>query len=363
MVKKLTLIFLLFSNMCLAQSKIEYANFIQTDTAVKWAAVYNSYVNLTPVNPNFNLRNFYVGKLKQQGATAYFQDNASFSVTPATLNYNQYKASIKAVTYDATKMNWFFNYDEKNNASEKIFAQESNTCDTCILSNRISFFKIKQLLYYRNNQFKIQNILLSPVIYKKETGASKETTSYFETSNFAFNEIKNADAAIPATAKFIGRSCNNLVLFPPDSNSISETNILTLNDWNLTRLLYAGVKKKILKAYSTDKSIYPDQKNMLDSRKIDEYKAEEILVPYYDSLGNILEYKKIKREVNYDSIYNYTLIQDFYFDFNKEILYSRLIALAPRVSIYTSTGQFIGLADYWGVIFPAEKKEIVKKKK
>ena len=98
-------------------------------------------------------------------------------------------------------------------------------------------------------------------------------------------------------------------------------------------------------------------------RNIDEYKAEELLVPYYDSLGNILEYKKIKREVNYDSIYNYTLIQDFYFDFNKEILYSKLIALAPRISIYTSTGQFIGLTDYWGVIFPAEKKDIVKKKK
>ena len=363
MVNRLSAIFLLFSNISFAQNKMEYANFIQTDTAVKWAAVYSSYVNLTPVNPNFNLRNFYVSKLKQQGATAYVQDNASFSVTPVRLTYDQYKAGIKAVNYDATKVNWFVNYDEKNNASEKIFTQESGTCDTCTLSNRISFFKVKQLLYYRNNQLKIQNILLSPVIYKKEIGASKETTSYFETSNFAFNEIKTADAPVPGTAKFIGRSCNNLVLFPPDSSSISETNILTLNDWNLTRLLYADVKKKILKAYNTDKSIYPDPKNILDSRKIDEYKAEELLVPYYDNEGNILEYKKIKREVNYDSIYNYTLIQDFYFDFDKEILYSKLIALAPRIKISTSTGVFLGLTDYWGVIFPAEKKDIVKKKK
>jgi hypothetical protein len=363
MVNRLIVIFLLFSNICLAQSKIEYANFIQTDTAVKWAAIYNSYVNLTPVNPNFNLRNFYAGKLKQQGARAYLQDNASFSVSPVRLDYDQYKAGIKAVNYNATKMNWFFNYDEKYNASEKVFTQESNTCDTCILNNKISFFKVTQLLYYRKNQFKIQNILLSPVIYKKETGASKEATSYFETSSFAFNEIKNADAPVPPTAKFIGRSCNNLVLLPSDSISTSENNILTLNDWNLTRLLSADVKKKILKAYNTDNSIYPGQKNMLDYRKIDEYKAEPLIVPIYDSVGNIIRFEQMKREIIYDTIYNYTLIQDFYFDFDKEILYSKLVALAPRIKIFTSTGQFIGLTDYWGVIFPPEKKDIVKKKK
>ena len=363
MTAKFIAILLLTGNICFAQSKIEYANFIQTDTAVKWAAVYSSYVNLTPVNPNFNLRNFYIGKLKRQGATAYVQDNASFSVTPARLNYDQYKASIKAVNYDATKMNWFFNYDEKYNASEKVFTQESNTCDTCTLNNKMSFFKVTQLLYYRKNQLKIQNILLSPIIYKKETGASKETTSYFETSSFAFNQIKNADVPVPAAAKFIGRACNNLVLLPSDSPNTSENNILTLNDWNLTRILSADVKKKIVKAYNTDKSIYPDQKNILDYRKIDEYKAETVIVPIYDSVGNIIRYEQMKREIIYDTIYNYTLIQDFYFDFEKEILYSKLVALAPRIKIFTSTGQFIGLTDYWGVIFPPEKKDIVKKKK
>jgi hypothetical protein len=363
MVKRLTSIFILSSNICFSQIKIEYANFIQTDTAVKWAAVYNSYVNLTPVNPNFNIRNFYVDKLKQQGAIAYNQDNSAFSVMPVRLNYELYKASIKEVNFDATKMNWEFNYAEKHDATEGIFTRDSNSCDSCTLSNKISFFKVKQLLYYRNNQLKIQNILLSPVIYKKETGATKETSSYFETSDFAFNEIKNADAPVPATAKFIGRSCNTLVLLPSDSTNTSENNILTLNDWNLSRLLYADVKKKILKAYNTDKSIYPDQKNVLDYRKIDEYKVETLIVPIYDSMGTIIKYEQIKRDINYDTIYNYTLIQDFYFDFDKEILYSKLVALAPRIKIFTSTGQFIGLTDYWGVIFPTEKKDIVKKKK
>ena len=101
----------------------------------------------------------------------------------------------------------------------------------------------------------------------------------------------------------------------------------------------------------------------MDYRKVDEYKVEPVLIPIYDSVGTIMTYKKIKPEINYDAIYNYALIQDFYFDFDKEILYSKLVALILRKEIYTSTGYLVGLKDYWGVIFPVEKKEIVQKKK
>jgi hypothetical protein len=358
--KKFLSILLLYTSSSLAQSRMEYANFIQTDTAVKWAAIYSSYADLSTVNPNFNIRNFYINKLKQQGATAYMEDSISFAVTPVRIYYAQYKEAIKPITYDAVKMNWYFDYDDNHNASEKIMNRESNTC---ALNNKLSFFKVKQLLYYRNNQFKIQNILISPVIYKKQAGAFKEEAEYFESSNFAFNETKDANAPIPSAAKFIGRSCNNLVLFLPDAANESGNNILTLNNWNLARLLYRDIKNKILKAYDTDKSIYPDTKNVLDYRRIETYKyaADSVMVPVFDSLGGSKGYKVIDYKINFDSIYNFTLVQDFYFDFTKEILYSKLVALAPRLPVVTSTGVYLGLTNYWGVIFPEEKKKVVKK--
>lgn len=347
---------LFYSCFCFAQSKLEYANFIQTDTSVKWAAIYNSYVNLTPVSPNFNLRNFYLNKLKQQGVTNYLIDTTAFRVTPVRINYEEYILTAQRVNYDVSKMNWQFDFDERHDASEIMFNRESNTCDTCFFNNRISFFKVKQLLYYRNNRLKIQNILLTPVIYKKQAQTFKEETEYFEMSNFAFNEIKNEDAPIPASAKFIGRSCNILSLLPSGSNNASENNILTLDNWNLSILLYKDIKRKKIKAYDTNLSIYPDQKSILDSRKIEEYKNTPIDVPYYDSLGNMVGSKKMMSEINFDSIYNYKLIQDFYFDFDKEILYSKLISLAPRIKVITSQGIFLGFIDYWGIIFPEEKK-------
>ena len=360
--KSLSILLLCCSAFCFAQNRIEYANFIQSDTTVKWAAVYTSYVNLTPVNPNFSIRNFYVNKLKQQGATAYTEGENAFAVTSSKIDYSKYVEGMKKVDYVPSKMNWWFRFDDKKNAIETIFTEESNDCDTCMVKNMVSFFKVKQLLYYKNNQFSIQNILLSPVIYQKEKHTFKENATYFETSNFAFNEIKSADVAIPATAKLIGRSCNNLVLLPsPDATA--ENKILTLSDWNLSHIFYHDIKQKKIQAYSTNKSIYPDSKSILDSRKIEAYENTTMEVPMYDSLGELTGYKKVIPEVNFDSIYNFTLVQDFYFDFTNEKLYSKLIALVPRLPVFTGSGILVGYRDYWGVIFPKEKLKAIKKKK
>jgi hypothetical protein len=360
--KKYFLALLLYTNFCFSQNKLEYANLIQTDTVVKWAAIYSSYLNLTTPNPNFNIRNFYVNKLKQGGAIAYNEVNGAFAVTPQKISYADYIAAIKSTNYDPAKMNWWFRYDEKNNASEDVFNKESNGCDTCPVKNSLSFIKVKQLLYYRNHRFVIRNILLSPVTYKKTTGSLKEDVNYFESQNFAFDPADHDDNTIPASAKLIGRSCNNLVLLPGTDQS-PENKILTINDWNLCHILYQDIKQRKIQAYSTEKSIYPDTKSILDYRKIESYKNKELIVPFYDSTGGIVNYKKINAEINFDSIYNFTLIQDLYFDFAKEKLYSKLIALVPRMAVNTSSGVFVGYTDYWGVIFPGDKKKIVPKKK
>ena len=361
--KLLSILLLLFAFSGFAQNKLEYANFIQKDTAVKWAAIYNSYINLSTVNPNFNLRNFYVNKLKQGTVKAYTEDITAFAVTAQQMNYEQYKASLKPVNYNPVKMNWRFTYDQKSDVSEMIFNQEKNNCDTCLLKNKFSFFKVKQLLYYINNQLRIQNVLLTPVIYKKTDSMFRENTEYFEAGSFAFNDTKSSNAPIPATAKFIGRSCNNLMLLPSAASDPTDNTILTMHNWNLAEILHHDIRRKRLKAYDTERSIYPNAGNLLDYRKIDEYKMRSYEVAMYDSLGNMIGTKRLMTDVNFDSIYNYTLVQDLYFDFDKEILYSKLIALAPRLQVRTSAGIYLGLTDYWGVIFREEKGKAVKKTK
>jgi len=354
----------LLVNICFAQQRIEYANFIQTDTAIKWAAVYSSYVNLTPINPNFSIRNFYMNKLKKQGAITYLEDTAAFAVVTASVNYDQFKAGIKKMNYNATKMNWRFSFDENPDAFEALFNQESNPCDTCALINRISLYKIKQLLFYKNYRLQVRNILLCPVIYKKTDTTSKEETEYFETSNFAFDEIHDDSSNIPSTATFICRSGQRLNLLASTTNTTPGNSILTLHNWNLTSLLYKDIKQQKIKAYDTENSIYPNPKKILNYRKIEAYKVDSIVIPVYDSpTQGEVQYIKTAPEINFDSLCNYTLIQDFYFDFEREKLYSKVVAFVPSMPVVTSQGIFLGYTDYWGVIFPEEKKKVANKPK
>jgi hypothetical protein len=352
--KTTLLISLCYSSFSFAQNKIEYANFIQTDTAVKWAAIYTSYVNLTPVNPNFNIRNFYINKLKQLPVKAYLQDSLLFTVTPVEISYSDLKKNWTKENYSSTKMNWKYDFDDNHDASEPIFRAEFNACDSCLSINKLTLLKVKQLLYYKNNQLRIQNILFSPILYTKETLWHKEDATFYSNIAFGFNNAAIDETAIPSTAKYIGRAGNDLRILPTESDN--DHKILTLNNWSLGYQLYQDIKKKRIKAYATDKSIYPSATSMLDPRKIEQYHSEPITVAVFDDDGYPRKYKKMIPEMNFDSVYNYTLIQDFYFDFTSERLYSKLIAFVPRINIVTSAGINLGLTNYWGVQFAEEKK-------
>ena len=362
---KITLSFiaLFFTTSIIAQNQQEYANFIQTDTAVKWAVIYHSFMDLTPKNENYSIRNFYQKKLNQAGAISYLEDSTAMAATPQLIQEKEFNTAKQPAVFDPLKMNWQFFAEENNDASETIFNSDANSCQTCLLKNRLSFFKVKQLLYYKNHRLQIQNILISPVIYTKQKDERKTEAQYLETSNFAFNDAATHNTTIPPSAIYMGRASNSLTIFPNTDIAGTENKILTLKNWNLSSLLYRDIKANKIKAYDTEKSVLPDNNHILDPKKIEAYKSTPMLVPMYDSLGNEVGVKKMIAEMNYDSLYHFTLIQDLYFDFEKEKLYSKLIALVPRITVVTSSGIYLGLTDYWGVIFPEEKPKIIKKTK
>ncbi|MGG9964548.1 hypothetical protein [Ferruginibacter sp. SUN106] len=361
--KKLFPVFLFFyASNCFAQQPLQYANFVQTDTAVKWAAVYNSYINLTTTNPNFSISNYYLKKLQSGSISAYTEDSVMLAVTPVSINENDYIKTKKAIAYNPTLMNWRFNFDTRTDGYEDIFREEENTCDTCNTKNAISFFKVKQLLYYKNNQFKIQNILITPVLYNKERSSYRENTIFFETANLAFNDVNSDTITVPPTAVLITRTCNNFTLLPTTQNHVETSKILTLNNWSLCRLFLNDIKKGKLKAYNADDNIYPDAKKIVPWQKTTAYHVQKITVPIYNTNGELVKYKTITPEINYDSIYNFAIVQDLYFDFAKEKLYSKVIAVVPMSQVVTSTGIYLGLQNHWGILFPEEKPKAIKPK-
>ncbi|UEG49252.1 hypothetical protein LK994_11480 [Ferruginibacter lapsinanis] len=363
MKKLFSIIALLFlTKISISQEKIDYADFIQTDTGVKWAAIGNYYINLTPVNPNFNLSNYFFNKLKKASLIAYRDSDKDLSVTRYNVNYNDIISGRVFEKNDPEKTNWIFNYDDKHDATEEIFYKDSNDCDTCLL-NKLSFFKVKQLLYYKNHQLKIKNIFINPIVYKKKQEQRKEETLFAETFNVCFNPGESDNRTIPSSAVFINRTCNKITLSATPSGNFTETGVLTINNWSLGNQLFKDIKAKKIKAYDTEMSIYPTSASVIQSKQIEAYHNPPIEVMVYDVEGNVTGTKKVLSEINYDSLYTYKLIQDFYFDFATEKMYSKLIAFVPQINVITSSGISLGLTDYWGVIFDENTRKIVSKKK
>ncbi|NOT90799.1 hypothetical protein [Ferruginibacter sp.] len=180
---------------------------------------------------------------------------------------------------------------------------------------------------------------------------------------FAFNDAASDSISIPQAAIFISRACNDLTLLPNTQNHVSKSKILTLDDWSLCLLFIKDITKKKIKAYNAEKNIYPEEKNILSIQKTYSYHLSPIKVPVFDDYGVLKTYKTITPEVNYDSIYNFLIVQDFYFDFVSEKLYSKVIAVIPRTRVFTSMGIDLGLTNHWGLIFPEEKKKIIKLQK
>lgn len=343
-----------------SQNKIEYANFIQTDTAIKWAAIYSSVVNLTPVNPNFNISNFYFNKFKKDKIRTYTTDSFSFAVYPTITRYSSLMNSLPSsyIQYDTKKINSKFEYDERHDGNPALLYNEANDCYTC-LNNKLSLIKVKQLLYYKNNQLQIKNILINPLTYLKKAETTINETSFAETMNVAFDANNTENTSIPTEAIFIGRAGNILTLLP---EQFSENKILTTSNWSLFNILFKDIKANKIKAYDTDNSIYPNAAKILDNQKIEEYKNPADTIPIYDETdGSLGQYKIIRRDINTDSVYSFLLVQNFYFDFKNEKLYSKLVALIPQLRYITYTGVYLGDINYFGILFPEEDKKTTEK--
>ncbi|MBL0355398.1 MAG: hypothetical protein IPP72_00240 [Chitinophagaceae bacterium] len=326
---------------------VSYADFIQKDTAVKWAAIYNSYVNLTPVNPSFSIRDFYLEKLKKGKVKAYVEVDSTLKAKVVNITHADVIKNLKYIppAYEAM-MNWMFGYDGKPDSSESIFLNDLNLCDTCLERNKLEFFKVKQLFYYRNNQFYIKNILFAPVIYTRNEAMQTRGLRFAEVANIGFDNRPGV-IKIPSSAIYIGRACNNIQLSLMN-DILHGCKLLTDSSPDLSPILLTDAKCGRIKFYDTEKSIYQDSKFVIDKDSIESFRQKFVEVMLYDSTGQAVDNRKIKIDIDIYSMDNYKLVQDFYFDFKNERLYSKLVSLVFYKRKYP---EFDSRENYWGVMF------------
>ncbi len=80
--------------------------------------------------------------------------------------------------------------------------------------------------------------------------------------------------------------------------------------------------------------------------------GEEVDVPDYDSLGNLLGTKKKRNEVNLDSFYKFRIKEEVIFDKESSRLFWRILGIAPVKNVVTSMGVNLGETELFWVYYP-----------
>ncbi len=80
--------------------------------------------------------------------------------------------------------------------------------------------------------------------------------------------------------------------------------------------------------------------------------GEEIDVPDYDSVGNLIGTKKKRNDVNLDSFYRFHIKEEVIFDKESSRLYWRILGISPVKNIVTSQGIDLGPTELFWIYYP-----------
>ncbi len=80
--------------------------------------------------------------------------------------------------------------------------------------------------------------------------------------------------------------------------------------------------------------------------------GDEVEVPNYDSLGVLTGSKKMRNEINLDSIYKFRIKEEVIFDKESSRLFFRILGIAPVKNIVTTMGVNLGETELFWVYYP-----------
>ena len=80
--------------------------------------------------------------------------------------------------------------------------------------------------------------------------------------------------------------------------------------------------------------------------------GDEVDVPIYDSLGTLTGSKKMRNEINLDSIYKFRIKEEVVFDKESSRLFFRILGIAPVKNIVTTMGVNLGETELFWVYYP-----------
>lgn len=321
-------------------AQIPYTDFIQNDTSIQWAAEYDQILNITPRVTKYGIRNIIHTKLLRGECIDDYNSNnegvfkKSFCLKDTGITNPTFTSNINPYKF-------YYDFNDKHgyNKSEMYDSYQEN-----LMKNKFHIYKVKQILYYKNDKLYINNALVTSLFLRNIVASdnikfawTSSFTSCFNSSNDKFT------ASIKKHSVDLGIMETNYNLLNGEDHE-NELKIFTKSNPSFSHHLFEAI-------LSNKVTVVDEKENKIQNKKVFEVNNPPIDVPVYDDEGNIKVYKKMRNEINVDSFYNFSINQHFYYDSSKSILHSSVNFIDVYKRFITTSGVDLGNGFHFRIFF------------
>ena len=143
-----------------------YLDFIQNDNDIQWAAGYDQVMAITPKIRKFGIKQFMLRKLEREGCIdQYVIENGEinkrlFCKADSGRALRTITTAINPYEYIS---DWYSYGTPPLNSSPFFINEKQCNCYQVLSANKFDVYQLKQVIYYKNAQLYIKNILVTPL--------------------------------------------------------------------------------------------------------------------------------------------------------------------------------------------------------
>jgi hypothetical protein len=338
-------------------AQLPYTDFVQADTAIQWAAEYDQILNITPKIARFGIRNIMHAKLMKGDCIDNYTTNedgafkTSFCLRDTGLNNNIFWSNLNPYKV--------YFYDNRNlssvcNSSEIAISYLEN-----LNKNKYQIYKVKQILFYKNNKLFINNTLVTPIYLNQFLDSNELQFSWTPSFTGCLN-TKNEEVLLREKKLKCIDLGESYAMYKILDHGIEKSGLKIFTKLHpiLSHHLFQDILDKKI-------TIVDERENRINNNKVFEVNNPPMEIPIYDGGdGRMVKPTIRKNEVNVESFYLFEIKQHFYFDTISNILYSEVNHIDVYKRIITSAGIDLGYGFHFRIYFvkPSQYKKRPQKR-